>query len=655
MSDASFAALDAVVLQQVDAVTSLADENARLRALLADRETTPIATTPVALDPAALLAELQATKAAQDGLFRELKAMRDAQAAAPRFEDHSDEVSLLRDSLVDLANQLEQEKARVSTLESQRRAEQEKVTTLRSTVEESRRAVMRLQNESASKRAPSVTFDQGYSFPPRRPSAINNAPRRRSSLGLAAITGSPTSPETAEAIPMPIGFGLGFAVESPTTSNFPPMSISPATAKASPFARLAHRRGSASLAAFSATASSEEDDRAARLRELRLGVTSMKVHSRRNSAITGLPEFAQPFDWDLERRFARRLSVASSARRSNRGSFSGNDSEDSLSMSGPPSANLRMLGRKASVAMFEPWSRRSSATSSMGGWPTSEYNVEDAESNHLSDLHLQLQGLRIQLAEAEEGRRASELCLNALKEFIHRSNTDGEPSGLSLPPLPSDSSSNSLGDERRPAAPSRWSIPRLSLSGRRESNSTPTARSDSPAFSNARRSSAASTTDSHFDRTTPSLPSFGSFSFSLGARPQSTVIVDADTSPTMHSGEMFPSDPSPFLPSSSRAPSHRSRRSEDLDPLSSPDDGDCDGRSTAPSLVSDMSSRGSSRSSSPEIEQSGLGCFGLSSPQVVVDFVDDGRDQLVEAARVPAAMAKSSLTTLAQSRAAAHV
>ncbi|GAA5987723.1 hypothetical protein JCM11641_002571 [Rhodosporidiobolus odoratus] len=623
MSDASFAALDAILQQEENAVASLSEENARLRALLEQRDL-PTSTPSIQLDPSALFAELQATKAAQDELFRELKALRESQTAvaSAAAEDHSDEVALLRGSLAALANELEAEKIRVTALETQRREEEEKVTTLRSKVEESRRALMRLQNESSKR---SSVAEQGHPFPQRRSSRLDTAPRRRSSLGLALIPGSPASPTS----PKEVTVGLGLAVSSPTSSTFSVESASSSTAKATPLARYAHRRGSASLSVLPPS-NPEEDDRTSRLRELRLGVSTTKVHSRKNSAASGLPDFAAPFDWDIERRLQRRLS-ASTGRR-NRNSICEEDESEESTSTGPPSANLRMLGRNNSIAQFEAWSRRSSsATTDSAGHE--HYNPEPAMQEHLIDLQLQLQGLKIQLAESEEGRRASELCLKALKEFIAKSQPDSAPLPISLPPLPTEVAAE---EETRPpvAASSRWSISRLSLS-RRESVTTPHVDPSSSAFSR-RLSTASSSAGTYAEsKPTPSLPSFGSFSFAaLVSRPTSVVIVDADTvSPTMPSStlpsaEQFPTDPSPLLPSS--GPSRRSRSSQD-DAFS-----ECDGESVAPSLISDLSSRASSRASSPEID--------CGKESLRVDFAGE-QDQLVEAARMPVSMGKSSLTT----------
>ncbi|GJN90130.1 hypothetical protein Rhopal_003129-T1 [Rhodotorula paludigena] len=641
MSDDSFRALDALVQEEVQAVSALTQENARLRALLSERDAAPSST----FDPAALFAELQATKVAQAELAAELQALRESRPPVAVVEDQASEVALLRGSLVDLATQLEAERTRVSALEAERREAEEKVTTLRSKVEESRRAIMRLQTE-ASNNKPRGSIDMQYSFPPRRASLLANestVPRRRSSLGLAAIAASPEYPASPseEHEPEPQCFGLGFGLSSPASAPIA-LSSSPtkSTSTATPLARLAHRRGSASIAVVP----EDEDDaqRINRLRELRLGVHSTKVASRRNSAVSGLPDFVQPgdFEWDLERRFARRLSTSSSRR-----TRSGEDSDADA----PLSANLRLCGRKDSVAMFESWSRRSSLTDSVSDFA----GASQPSGEMLSDLRLQLDGLRIQLAEAEEGRRASETCLQALREYIVKSNSNAEQP-MSLPPLPTDPTLDDVAacTHAPRSGSSRWSIPRLSLTSRRDSAGL-TAES-------TRRGSSASTasaTTYHESRTTPSLASFGSFSFSALVS-RSSSIVDGDASPKMsrpprfNDDNLFPVEPTPLLRSLSAS---SVARSTGHSPSASIDDS----VSIAPSLISDLSSANSaasSRSPSPspfDDEDEVL------SPRVVIDFAaeDDAahpfalsdefgvEDKLVSAARMP--VVKGSLVTLA--------
>ncbi|BGP41267.1 hypothetical protein JCM10450v2_005309 [Rhodotorula kratochvilovae] len=672
MSDESFNAIDALLQEEVQAVSALTQENARLRSLLAERDA---ALAP--LDPAVMLAELQATKALQAELALELRTLREAQAAAAAVDDQVSEVAVLRASLADLAGQLEAEKLRVSSLEAQRRNEEEKVTTLRSTVEESRRALMRLQIEAAAQKRqndapPAVkrgSIDQNFSFPPRRRSLLAgelNLPRRRSSLGLAAIAGSPENPSSpTEEQPAPLS-GLGFAVESPFAASVQLGTSPTRTSTATPLARYAHRRGSASIAVMP----DDDDDaqRVNRLRELRLGVHSTKIASRRGSTISssGLPDFVQPgeFEWDLERRFARRLSTSSRRyARSNAGDESDGDA--------PLSANLRLLGRKDSLAVFDSWSRRSSFADSMSNCSASTGSQRSTEQ--LSDLRLQLEGLKIQLAEAEEGRRASEACLSALRTYISRSDERKELP-LSLPPLPSDPSADLLGDDSPsvahcPPAPrqgSRWSIPRLSFSTPRRESGT--------AYDPSRRPSTASTAScTTFDnRATPSLPSFGAFSFSALVS-RSAATIETETSPRMAHAptlESFPVEPSPLLRSSS---SSSIGRTSGHSPSTSIDDGASLADSVAPSLVSDLGSSAcsaaSSRSSSPVHGACALPSLGLGmdgSPRVTIDLAAeeasahpfaladdlelafagsaDERDAVVAAARMP--MVKGSLVAM---------
>ena len=544
--------------------------------------------------------------------------------ASPSTDDYAGEVALLRASLAHLAGQLEAEKQRVSALEAQRRADEEKVTTLRAMVEESRRAVMRLQleaNKRSNEASPASrrgSIDVDYSFPPRRGSLLGtdrNLPRRRSSLGLGAISGSPVdSPSTPVDEQPPTLAGLGFGLESRADT---PNSLLRAATPTS-LARYAHRRGSASIA----VAPQDDDDaqRMGRLRELRLGVHSTKIASRRSSAVSGLPDFVQAgeFERDLERRFGRRLSTVSlSGLGRNGGDGAASDGES------PISANLNLLGRKQSLAVFEAWSRRSSVAESCGAWSSSG-DSHDATDEQLADLRLQLEGLKIQLVEAEEGRRASEACLAALRAYVTSSDSRGEPShglGMSLPPLPTDEAVDALGDATpstahiasaaAPRRSSRWSIPRLSFSLPSREAGTPCtmSRKESTA-SNASGSTLFDPANRASSSTTPSLPSFGAFSFSTLVS-RSATTVSAETSPRMRCGQSppadsFPVDPSPLMRShsSSSVSTRNGGIGGSHSHSASLDDAASLAESVAPSLVSDRDSvsawsASSSRSTSP--------------------------------------------------------
>ncbi|GAA5842222.1 hypothetical protein JCM3766R1_005069 [Sporobolomyces carnicolor] len=607
MSDESFAALDAMLNQEVHLVSTLSEENARLRALLEQRD--PVASVSgapsvEALDAAALLAELRATKHRQDEMAREMDELRRSQTVVANAakEDQSSEVALLRASLANLAEQLEIEKHRVSEIEAKRKEEEDKVAILRSKVEDSRKALMRLQGES-TKRASIDASSGGFSFPARRSSFLDTTARRRSSLGLASISGSPSLDD-----PSVVGLGLG--VDTPTSSSSSSSLLAPkpsaAASSNTAFARFTHRRGSASLSHVP-----DDDDRTARLRDLRLGVISTKISSRRNSAISGVPDFLAPDDFVFNPS-GRRLSNVS---RRQRNSICEEEEDRDDVESGPPSAGLRLRGRRESAAIFEQFSRRSSSSEATFQTSSTSSHSCGYSSGTVEDLKLQLEGLRIQLAESEEGRRASELCLQALKEFIAKSDSN-TPENVSLPPMPSDptmdgpdqSTSTSRFSSGSTSTLPRWSIPRLSIGSRRESSQSTVSSSGSP--TGQRRTSGASalstSTLAHFDKATsaaPSAPSFGGFSFSALVSRSTATPVSGDASPTApacslfpsspHEQETFPVEPSPLIPSD-----HEQEHD--------------DARSTAPSLVSDLSSGASvspssSRASSPSPRNSDVG------------------------------------------------
>ncbi|GAA6013787.1 hypothetical protein JCM11491_005099 [Sporobolomyces phaffii] len=663
MSDESFAAIDAMLHQEVHLVSTLSEENARLRAALLEHGHThahaaqgDVEAPPPRLDAAELVAELRATKRRQDEMAREMDELRLAHTtvATAAKEDQSSEVALLRQSLANLAEQLEREKARVTDLESKRRDEEDKVAILRSKVEDSRRALMRLQGES-TKRAAAAGADASsssssgatgpptggvFSFPPRRASFLDPSTRRRSSLGLASISGSPSLEE-----PPPSVVGLGLGVEAPTTTTTTHLSAPTST----PFARFAHRRGSASLSHVP-----DDDDRTARLRDLRLGVISTKISSRRNSAISGVPEFLGPDDFILNLSGSggggRRMSSVS---RRQRNSICEQDEDRDDAESGPPSAGLRLRGRRESAAVFEQFSRRSSGSeATFQTSSTSSQSCGYSSGSTVEELKLELEGLRIQLAESEEGRRASELCLQALKEFISKSDSNA-PEAVSLPPMPSDptmdglerddgatatatmatSSRFSSGSGSASTLP-RWSIPRLSIGSRRDSTQSNASVSSSCSRSHhhARRASGSSqlstSTLAQHDRSTPSLPSFGGFSFSALVSRSSSAPVSGDASPTAPACPLFPSP---------LAPAHHDDDDDDarcepetfpVDPSpllasSSASDHDHD-HDDAPSLVSDLSSSSASESAiSPASSRAASPSPRASEAGLAIAVVDD--------------------------------
>ncbi|KAL8287530.1 hypothetical protein RQP46_003388 [Phenoliferia psychrophenolica] len=586
-----FDSLDAIMSQDATRLAALTEENATLRDVLArrDSQSRPPTLSPeelATIGNSQLQAELDTSRRAQEEMARELAALRSEKQsiAAAAVEHHSEKVEMLTESLATIASELEFQKSLVVTLEARVKEEEEKVATLRQHGEESRRALMRIQNESQRKMS---TGDSLSALSARRASQgglFETATRRRSSFGL----------------PPPGGLGLGFE-SSGSRSALGRQSIS-------------HRRGSASMSGFETPG---EEDRMARLRDLRYGNTTTKCSSRRNSAING-NDFAGDLDYEPERRRIPSFSYPSGNSIDEEG---GSPNPNDLMR--PPSAPLRWQGRKQSVAVFDNWSRRSSLDSFGGdfiGAPYIERSNSTGAAPSAAELMYELDGLRVQLAESEEGRRASEYCLKSLKEFIASPSTS-EEGGMSLPPLPTDADPEDLPfapttSQSKRSSISRWAMPRLPSLGRRESGSA-SSTSTSPNLTTYTRrlstsSSASATTFVEKPSLTPfaSAPIFGGFSFSSVAPPRPVAAAafdDGDTSPTMIAAAAF------------QSPSGRS---------------ESDSEATAPSLTDSSASSESSRSSSPTAESdfsplmddnlvkicdATFGSEGCLAPSVVID------------------------------------
>lgn len=252
----------------------------------------------------------------------------------------------------------------------------------------------------------------------------------------------------------------------------------------------------------------------------------------------------------------------------------------------PPSAPLRTQGRKQSFACFDdlpPRSRRSSISSPSHRIPAPiipSHSVSIITSNrprpsttvidNIGKSELLIEGLRIQLAEAEDQRRASMVCLQALKDHIERDGATQENEGSSQ--LPTDSTQESI--------PLAWSTQFPSSSPRL----CPWARSASL------DSNASIATDSGIRKTVTQTwtASFDEFSFapshgrstSLPHHP-SPAAIDHSPTTTIRSPILKPDPPSP--PAVTRDESLFGGSSSGYDPSGT----------ISPSLSSDYSSTSS--------------------------------------------------------------
>ncbi|KAM0786546.1 hypothetical protein ACM66B_002003 [Microbotryomycetes sp. NB124-2] len=576
---------------------ALTVENARLRALLAAASPTmpkPLLS-PTQDEVCVLKLDLEIAKAAQAEAERKLLERdepRELTDTTSEADDLRKELDLVKTSLASIASDLEAERERAQELAAVYRQEQVKVAFLQQTIDDLRKPL------PGNGRRPSIDAASA-----RRISLFDSTPRRRSSLGPLG--------QAMAAAPQPVnGVGLGLGVESPSMNI---VSTSP-LGKPTPLHRLAQRRASVSLGL-----DREEDDRRSKLRDLRFGTNCLKVASRRGSLASGLPEFSSADDFVLEYGGRRRPSAASYRH--------GSISEEGR----PPSAPLR-AARKNSMAVFEAWSRRSSTDSSAAAYTGPFYlddepEFDDLDTDDPNELRLRLEGLKIQLAESEEGRRASELCLRALKDFIAQRGESVDE--ISLPPLPTET-----GNMVPPPAPrnrasfARWSIPRFSFSSRSgspaPSNESPNLTTYTRRPSNVSATSIQTSTPFSFGNSSlqpnassdkGSAPIFGAFSFSALA-PASTML-DGDTSPRM-------SGPSPTNPDSS---AFASRPHSQHGILSSPTSESQTSiaqtpSSEAPSLSTCSSI--SSRSASPGIDD--VDHAGLHGPNGLLFKADEEED-----------------------------
>lgn len=125
-----------------------------------------------------LRVQIASQAAAQDTLLDQLGQLRTSHAnLQAATSDVTDELVVLREKSSRLAEQVEREKDQRKALEEEKAAEADKVATLRSKMEESRRAIMRLQDESAARRASESRRGSAVLLTP-----LTGDPHRRGSL-----------------------------------------------------------------------------------------------------------------------------------------------------------------------------------------------------------------------------------------------------------------------------------------------------------------------------------------------------------------------------------------------------------------------------------------------------------------------------------------
>lgn len=559
MSDQSFEAIEAMLATDESRVSALTHENNRLKEMLNSmRKTLPLPSVPV--DESTILAQLEISLANQLKLEKELNALR---------EDQSGELTVLRTSLAILASELELEKARTTpaTQTKEEAIAAIKATALKSQPDELRRALARMKSESGRRNSNDSTATRRTSLGGTSLAPKETAMRRGASLGG-------TSPKISSIGEEGEPIGLGLAVSR------------------SPRAKMERTVSDGAYPTVSSRENWEEDEKSAKLRYARLGITTTRIGGL-VSPVPG-PSVDSLLDvFEPERRRMPSISTTSpllegeeevispsgisdeideQSLRSNR---LGGEDIDSPLITSPelPPAPLKMSNRQESFPVFDappPLSSVSpaelsarfssySTVSSPNQSPTfTALSLPNAKTNlpalpsptpffSSSDMRLltEIEILKNQLAESEEGRLASERCLKSLKEYVSASPASQD---LLLPPSP--------------ARSTRWGLPRLPSLGKRPSIDSlsplpspplelPNPSSNLTAFkSNAitRRVSTNSMSSTSTYNPQQSFvtrekalptpintnsPSFGSFSFS-------SLIAPRTTSPLAESEEISP-------------------------------------------------------------------------------------------------------------------
>lgn len=360
--------------------------------------------------------QMAAQAAAQDQLLSQLGELRASHAnLQAATSDVNDELTILRNTADQLADQVEQERKRRESAEAEKEAEAEKVTNLRQKMEESRRAIMRLQEEAASKRnndsrrgslptinQATVSDNRRASMQLGRRSSLAIPDTRRASLGGYALGIDAARRNSCEVGRRGSDSGVGLGLEGVMmdASNL-----------------AGNRRASVAAIGTRSRLSSTVDE------EARSGLKNMILASDKTAVSPDENDFVPP-----SRNQPSRASLTSIA-----------------------------IDEDGQAPTFESPVRRSSIRSSyrtsidLGGFKTplartptrtsmpDIHVAPDAEASEVVLLKAQLSAMQNKLALAQEAKEASDTCLSALKEFIALPKVSPSlSSAMKLPPMPTD-------------------------------------------------------------------------------------------------------------------------------------------------------------------------------------------------------------------------
>lgn len=330
--------------------------------------------------------QMAAQTAAQDQLLSQLGELRASHAnLQAATSDVNDELTILRNTADQLADQVEQERKRREAAEAEKEAEAEKVAKLRQTMEESRRAIMRLQEEAANKRN---NDSRRGSLPTISQSVASD--NRRSSMQLSRRV-SLVSPDRRRGSESGVGLGLeGVMMEASTLAG--------------------NRRSSVAAIGTRSRLSSAVDE------EARSGLKNMVLASDKESISPDENDFGS-------RNMATRASLISTAIK-----------EDEHGVPPIRRASIRSSYRTSvDLGSFKPPLTRPPSRSSLPDIRVAE------DASEVALLKAQLAAMQNRLNLAQEAKEASDTCLAALKDFIALPKlSPSVSSAMKLPPMPTD-------------------------------------------------------------------------------------------------------------------------------------------------------------------------------------------------------------------------
>lgn len=420
-----------------------------------------------------LKSQMVAQAQQQEQLLAQLGELRTSQALLKaQLADDQDEMSVLREKTAALSDQLEEERKRREESEGALNSEKEKVVTLRAKTEESRRAIMRLQDEAASRKnaesrrssASAIvglgqfSSEPSTAVPSRRASAQLGVAGRRQSLISGMEAPTPGSVSVGEPSVRRASLATSADIRRASYSGHVDTRRSSLTTE---------RRASAlaNLSNSSFAMPGPPPAAAAAAASIGLGVDlaplATSASAPQISAQTNQPKASEePADAARPPLRPMMLNTEVSEADSNgrtRTSLTNID-EEGLGHSGQSKQHARRKSGRQSLDL-------NSTGSFVHPRRQSSLAQEQEGQAELALVKAELEAMREKLNRTEEAKQASEEVVKALKDFIAVPSAGLED--IKLPPLPTDDIPDEDEEPKSQKGGGYWTFPSLVTSSRK--------------------------------------------------------------------------------------------------------------------------------------------------------------------------------------------